>query len=267
MGLIVAIGLLLCAILAYSAFALSPRRWMGWLSTSIAVLSGLAWIALLVERGLRARQWPLGTTYEFGLVAVWLMVSAYLILEFSWRERRAAPIVLGIAMLLALRVLAIPVEDRTVSQLSTALRSLWLQGHVLALLLGQSASGVGAGLGICRLIRGRIGDTPAETAARTWLPPIDEIDYMLERVLSLAFPWLCLGVLSGAIWAQNALGRYWGWDPKETWSLIVLLWYLATIHLRPYRRWRGRAMAWLAIIGFAVVLFSLIGLGTLASGV
>jgi ABC-type transport system involved in cytochrome c biogenesis permease subunit len=81
----------------------------------------------------------------------------------------------------------------------------------------------------------------------------------MERGVALGFPWLTLGILTGAIWAQNAWGRYWGWDPKETWALVTWLWYLLVLHLSPLPRWRGRRLAALVVAGFGVVLFTFVG--------
>ena len=81
----------------------------------------------------------------------------------------------------------------------------------------------------------------------------------MQRAVTLGFPWLTLSILTGAIWAQNAWGRYWGWDPKETWALITWLWYLLILHLRSLRRWRGRRLAVLVLVGLGVVMFTFIG--------
>jgi ABC-type transport system involved in cytochrome c biogenesis permease subunit len=90
---------------------------------------------------------------------------------------------------------------------------------------------------------------------------------MMERAVALGFPWLTLGILSGAIWAQNAWGRYWGWDPKETWALVTWLFYLLILHVRPLRRWRGRRLAALVVAGFGMVLFTFAGVPWLVRAV
>jgi ABC-type transport system involved in cytochrome c biogenesis permease subunit len=130
------------------------------------------------------------------------------------------------------------------------LRSVWLQVHVLSAMVGYAAAGVAAGLGLMRLLHGE---------GNTRRPAGKEIERTMERAIALGFPWLTLGILTGAIWAQNAWGRYWGWDPKETWALITWLWYLLILHVRPLRRWRGRRLALLAVSGFGIVLFTFAG--------
>jgi ABC-type transport system involved in cytochrome c biogenesis permease subunit len=89
---------------------------------------------------------------------------------------------------------------------------------------------------------------------------MDRADRRIERTVAWGFPWLTLSILTGAIWAQEAWGRYWGWDPKETWALITWLWYLLVLHLRSVRGWRGVRLAALVVAGFVVVLFSFAGL-------
>lgn len=266
MGLMAATAILAVALIAYVVFGAAPRRATGWLATGLAVLAWAAWGALLVERGLGAGRWPVASLFEAGLWLVWMVLSGHLILERVWRERRAAPFVLGIALVLALGVLATPLGRQRVRPLAPALRSSWLRVHVLCALLGYSSCAVAAGLGFSRLARERKWGATEDAKGLPWLPPADETDYVLERVISLGFPWLCLGVLTGALRAQSVWGRYWGWDPKETWALITLLWYLAILHLRPYSRWRGRRMAWLAIAGFCLVLATFAGVGLLTDG-
>ena len=89
--------------------------------------------------------------------------------------------------------------------------------------------------------------------------PEPEVERTMERAVALGFPWLTLSILSGGIWAQRAWGRYWGWDPKETWALVTWLWYLLILHVRPLRRWRGRRLAVLTVMGFGLVLFTFVG--------
>jgi ABC-type transport system involved in cytochrome c biogenesis permease subunit len=124
---------------------------------------------------------------------------------------------------------------------------------------------VAAGLGLMHMVsvRGEARRSAERTSASA---PSAEIERMMDRAVALGFPWLTLGILTGAIWAQNTWGRYWGWDPKETWALVTWLFYLLILHLRPLRRthdqcprWRGRRLAALVIAGFGVVLFTFAG--------
>ncbi len=253
---VLAYALLWAATLAYVVHMRSGRIWAAPVATGATTLSWILLTAGLVQRALAAGHWPLTNRYEFALCFVWAIISLYLLLEFSWRDRRGGAVVLMAALLVASYVLTRPPEERAISPLLPALRSAWLQVHVLSTAVGYGAFGVAAGLGLLRLMQ-RVPPDGSEQPE----PPLHrvEIERTMERVLALGFPWLTLGILTGAIWAQKAWGRYWGWDPKETWALITWLWYLLILHLRPLQSWRGRRLASLVVAGFGVVLFTFIG--------
>jgi ABC-type transport system involved in cytochrome c biogenesis permease subunit len=241
-------GLLCGACVAYIAHLASGRRWVAWLASGATASAWGLLTALLLTRGLEAGHWPLSNRYEFALLFAWAIVGIYLLLELSWRERRAGSFAVGVALLVAGYAITRPVDMRVMKPLPPVLRSVWLQIHVLTAAVAYGAFGVGAGLGLMQLMRG-----PGSPVAE------DEIELTTERLVALGFPWLTLSILTGAIWAQRAWGRYWAWDPKETWALITWLWYLLILHVRPPRRWGGRGLAALAVGGFAIVLFTFIG--------
>jgi ABC-type transport system involved in cytochrome c biogenesis permease subunit len=220
------------------------------LATGLAAITWGLLTAGLVQRGLEAGHWPLTNRYEFALCFAWAIVAVYLLLEASWRERRAGAFVLAVALLVATYAVSRPTDERAIAPLLPALRSVWLQVHVLTAVVGYGAFGVAAGLGLMRLVH-REGDGRWPAAA--------EVERAMERAVALGFPWLTLSILTGAIWAQRAWGRYWGWDPKETWALVTWLWFLLILHVRPLRRWRGRRLAVLTVVGLGVVLFTFVG--------
>jgi cytochrome c-type biogenesis protein CcsB len=227
-------------------------------------LTTASWVLLtagLVVRGLAAGHWPLTNRYEFALCLVWAMVGIYLLLELSWRERRGGAYVLAVALLVATYAVTRPADARAVAPLLPALRSGWLQVHALTTLVGYAAFGVAAGLGLMRLVNGQRSLIEHQAAGEgAPVPePVRGFECGIVRGVALGFPWLTMGVLTGAIWAQTAWGRYWGWDPKETWALVTWLWYLVVLHLSPLPRWRGRRLAVLVVAGFGVVLFTFAG--------
>jgi cytochrome c-type biogenesis protein CcsB len=246
-------GLWLAAV-AYTVNLVRQGRWTGCLATGLVAITWSLLTAGLVRRGLAAGHWPLTNRYEFALCFVWAIVAVYLLLEISWRERRAGPFVLAVALLVGTYAINRPTDEQAIVPLLPALRSVWLQVHVLTAGVGYGAFGVAAGLGLMRLFH--------REGAEQW-PPAAEIERTMERAMVLGFPWLTLSILTGAIWAQNAWGRYWGWDPKETWALATWLWFLLILHVRPLRRWRGRRLAVLTVVGFGVVLFTFVGVSWL----
>jgi ABC-type transport system involved in cytochrome c biogenesis permease subunit len=240
--------LLAGAIVAYLYHVSSGRQWAGWLASGTTTVAWTVLTAFLLRRGLVAGHWPLTNRYEFALCFAWAGNSIYLLLEASMGERWAGAYVLVAPLLLAIYAVTRPAELRAISPLLPVLRSVWLQIHVLTAAVAYGAFGVGAGLALVQLGPGRSSEVAG-----------DEIELVTRRVVALGFPWLTLSILAGAIWAQKAWGRYWGWDPKETWALVAWLWYLLVLHARPLRRWRGRRLGALALGGFGVVLFTFLG--------
>jgi cytochrome c-type biogenesis protein CcsB len=236
--------------------ARSGKSWTGWLSSSLLVLTLAVLSAGLVQRGIIAGHWPLTNAYEFGLVFLWSILAIDLLLEATWRQRPFGVFVLAIALVVASYAISRPEGAKVITPLLPALHSVYLQIHVTTSAIGYGAFGVAAGLGLARWILFREHGTDENDERH---PSSAEVERMMERSLALGFPWLTLGILSGAIWAQNAWGRYWGWDPKETWALVTWLWYLLLFHLRALRRWRGRRLALSVVLGFGIVLFTFIG--------
>jgi cytochrome c-type biogenesis protein CcsB len=104
----------------------------------------------------------------------------------------------------------------------------------------------------------------SETAGRLQRLPSDKVlDELTHQLVMFGFLWLSAGIITGAVWANSAWGRYWGWDPKETWSFITWLIYAALLHFRLMRGWRGKRIALLSVVGFLAVLFTYFGVNLL----
>jgi cytochrome c-type biogenesis protein CcsB len=148
--------------------------------------------------------------------------------------------------------------DSQIKPLMPALKSNWLLVHVVTAFLGYAAFALACGSGILYLIR--------ERRPQSSLPPLPLLDGLIYRTTVLGFLLLTLGIVTGAVWAETAWGRYWSWDPKETWSLITWFIYAALLHARLLKGWHGRRIAWLAVLGFIAVLFTYFGVSFLLSG-
>jgi len=238
-----------------------PARWLDLVPVIVATAAWAALTVGLVARGLSAGHWPLTNRYEFALCFAWAILGIYLLQKVRWRGVNAdgqlasaeGAAILALALLVANYAVTRPADERAIYPLLPALRSVWLQIHVLSAAIGYGACGVAAGLALPRVLR---GSKPAADAE----PGIESADRRIERTVAWGFPWLTLSILTGAVWAQEAWGRYWGWDPKESWALITWLWYLLVLHLRSVRGWRGIRLAVLVVVGFVVVLFAFAGL-------
>ena len=148
--------------------------------------------------------------------------------------------------------------DSRIKPLMPALKSNWLLIHVVTAFLGYAGFALAFGAAILYLLQDR--------RPRASLPPLAQLDRLIYRATVLGFLLLTLGILTGAVWAETAWGRYWSWDPKETWSLITWLIYVTLLHARLLKGWQGRRIAWLAVLGFMAVLFTYFGVSFLLTG-
>ncbi|MBI5239157.1 MAG: c-type cytochrome biogenesis protein CcsB [Elusimicrobia bacterium] len=143
--------------------------------------------------------------------------------------------------------------------LAPALQSYWMNIHPLVIMVSYAIFGNAFGVGLALLIQERQlrSKRPQELCYR--LPSIEELDNLNYRLIAVAFPILTVGIIMGGIWAHEAWGRFWGWDAKETWSLITALIYAVFLHMRLVAGWRGRKAVYTSMCGFACVLFTFIG--------
>jgi cytochrome c-type biogenesis protein CcsB len=261
--LTVAYFCLLVAGIAYIVHLLLKRRIIGYGGTAISFLGLVGLSGGLISRGIESGHWPLASTYEFSLAFVWGIVLIYLLLERVVGTRAGGAFALPIAFLLYTYArFAIPDSAQAPQPLLPALRSLWLQLHAGTAAIAYGAFAVACGGGIMYLARESL--SRQRGAGDAGLPSLPISDRFTYWAVAFGYPFMSLSILTGAIWAQVAWGRYWGWDIKETWALITWLIYTLFLHLRAIRGWRGRPVAVLSIIGFVVVLFTFLGVGWLA---
>ncbi len=236
-------ALLWATLLLHGLLRREERRWLSILALGLAVAAWGLWTAGLVGRGLAAGHWPMSTRYGFGLGFVWALLGLH-ILTTADRPRSGVG-GLGVALALATWALTRPVGERIIAPLLPALRSPWFPLHTFAAAIAYGAFGAAAGLGLTGLLERGEGR--------------EALTGRMDRLLRWGFLWLTLSILLGGIWAREAWGRWWGWDPKETWSLVVWLAYLLPLHLGPLPAWRGRRYIVLVLAGFAGVLFLFLG--------
>lgn len=145
---------------------------------------------------------------------------------------------------------------------SAALQSPWMAVHVPLIFASYAAFANAFGVGLVYLLQERQikSKKPSELSYR--LPPLEDMERLIFRLIAVAFPLLTLGILMGAQWAREAWGRYWGWDAKETWAFITWLAYLGYLHMRMVAGWRGRRTVYLSLAGFAAVVVTYVGVNT-----
>ena len=241
------------------------RRW----GTAAMVLSGLGAVAhagVLGTRGLGTDRLPWGNMYEFATATVLVAVVAYVVLAVRSPGLRhigvfvLAPVVLSLVLIgLFLYAEAGP--------LVAALRSSWLAVHVSTAILGFGiffVSGIASALYLART-RHDAGEQAGDGILAR-LPSAATLDRVAHRTAVFGFPIWTFAVIAGAIWAESAWGRFWGWDPKETWAFIAWVVYAGYLHARTTAGWRGQPAAWVNVVGLAVMIFNLLFVNLVSTG-
>ena len=242
-----------------------PGRKSGNIALSLTWLATVLLIVGFVFRGLAAGRFPLGNMYEFSLGAAIAVALVYLVAASRTDLRWLGVWVVG-AVLLTLGV-AVTLLYTESAQLVPALKSWWLVIHVSAAAISGGAFTLSAGLIFAYLIRQRAEDKgTADRGFASRLPSAERLDALAYRTIAFVFPVWTFAVIAGAIWAENAWGRYWGWDPKETWAFITWVVYAGYLHARSTAGWKGRKAAVIGLIGFAAFLVNYFGVNFFATG-
>jgi cytochrome c-type biogenesis protein CcsB len=244
-----------------------PRHnWLerfGVAAVGLTILGWLCHASSLAVRGFAEERLPFGNMYEFASAGALAASSAYLVLLTRQKARW-----LGVAVMFAVVVcmgLAGTVLYTSAGPLVPALHSYWLSIHVTAAIISAGVLTVGslaAALYLTRLrydARVAAGREPGLSRIARLAPAPEVLDRTAYRVLAFAFPIWTFAVVAGAIWAESAWGRYWGWDPKETWAFITWVIYAGYLHARSTAGWRGKRAAWVAVFGYLAFLFNFFG--------
>ncbi len=210
---------------------------------------------------------PLTNMYESLVFFAWCTTLFYIFMEFKFK----APVIGAFVMPFAFTAMAYASFAKGINQqispLIPALQSNWLIAHVMTCFIGYGAFAVAGGLGMMYLLKkSAVNRGLAENTLTGSLPELRVIDDLTHKTIVFGFMWLSAGIITGAVWANEAWGTYWSWDPKETWSIITWFVYALTLHARFTRGWSGSRIAWLAIIGFVSVFFTYFGVNFLLSG-
>jgi cytochrome c-type biogenesis protein CcsB len=297
-------AILLVTMLMYWVGAAFPTLpYLAALGTAGMAIANLSTAALLAARWLEAGYFPLSNLYESLFFLVWGITTMHLIAENMSKSRLVGTVTAPVAMAItAFAALSLPDTMQASAPLVPALKSNWLMMHVSVMMLSYATLMVGALLSIAFLVvtRGQnielkgssvgtgsyrdraytvnqaepeiqSGGTAVLTQATTTLSPqrlslADTLDNISYRVIGLGFPLLTIGIIAGAVWANEAWGSYWSWDPKETWALITWLVFAAYLHARITKGWQGRRPAILAATGFVVVWICYLGVNLLGKG-
>ena len=258
--------------LLYFLYVAIKKPALSKLAIRVQIFTLLVHTAAIVLRGIAMGRLPMANQYEFSTAFSWALalVSLIFILKFNFPVLGAfsSPVTLllavyaGVQKLNELRVIAANGVD-SIRNLMPALRSSWLGIHVSTVIVAYGAFGVSFVLSIIFLLRDRMKENGFWD---THIPKKEALDTISYRCVSLGMMFLTVTIGIGGIWAENAWGSYWSWDPKETWALVTWVIYLVYLHLRIRRGWNGKAAAIFGTVGFICVLFTYIGVNTLLPG-
>ncbi|WP_026476342.1 c-type cytochrome biogenesis protein CcsB [Alkaliphilus transvaalensis] len=248
------------AMICYFVFFLFRKEMMADYG-SLMIKIGLVFHTVsLTTRAVEAARLPLSNQYEFATSFAWGIAICFF--EF---ERRYKFKILGtfVTPLLLLVIFYAAMQSREIRPLMPALQSNWIIIHVSTAIFSYGAFAIACGISVMYLLRDRL---KTDKFITNHIPSLETLDLISYRAIALGFIMLTVVIISGAIWADRAWGRYWQWDPKETWSFITWVIYAIYLHVRLNKGWKDKKTAWYAIIGFAAVLFTYAGVNTILSG-
>ncbi len=269
---LVTLALYFVAMLLFFLYAAIKKPSVAKYAVRVQLFALLVHTAAIVLRGILMGRLPMANQYEFSTAFSWALALVSLVFIQKFRfpvlGAFASPVTLllavyaGVQKLNELKVIAAGGVD-SIRNLMPALRSSWLGIHVSTVIIAYGAFGVSFVLSIIFLLRDRMKENGF------WdqhIPKKEKLDTISYRCVSLGMMFLTVTIGIGGIWAENAWGSYWSWDPKETWALVTWIIYLVYLHLRIRRGWNGRTAAIFGVFGFLCVLFTYIGVNTLLPG-
>jgi cytochrome c-type biogenesis protein CcsB len=222
------------------------------LAMALTVIGWVLHVGGTVLRGVAAGRVPWANMFEFSLTMTAIIIGVFLVVQF-WQDLRFLGVYVTGFVTLFLGV-ATTNFYVAVAPLPPALQSYWLVIHVFVASLGTGFYGLGAALSVVQLLQAR-----RESKGLRPLPAIptpERLEALAYRLIVVGFVFWTFTLMAGAIWAEHAWGRYWGWDTKEVWTFIIWVIFAGYIHARATRGWRGSRSATLAIVGFGAVMFN-----------
>lgn len=251
------LGLYVCATAAYLTclFKISPK--LNLWATRLLTAGFVAHLLSTIHLANQVKHLPLtdmqGSLSVFSL----MMVGVFLFFERRYQVTTLGSFVTPAALLMLVASSALHGKN---GQLPPILQSNWFWFHALLAFASYAAFAISCGVAVMYLIQRSLLKKKHFSGLFQKLPPLETLDEISYRCLAVGFPLLTVAIISGAIWSEQAVGSYWDWDPKQTWSLITWLIYAALLHGRLTIGWRGKRAAILSIVGFMVLLITFFGM-------
>lgn len=268
-------ALFVMATVAYFIELFSGNIFTGKVATAMTwSATAMGFIGLLVRwretylHGVDIGHIPVSNLYEVFILFAIITALIYLYYEMRYQTRSLGAFVLLVISAAVVFLLWYHFEKDAseIKPLVPALQSYWMKIHVPANFVGYGAFAIAAMVGVAYLIKDAAVKNNPEGLLATRLPPLDMMDDIMHKSIALGFAFFTIATVLGAMWAAEAWGGYWSWDPKETWALIVWLNYAAWLHMRLMKGLRGVPLAWWAVIGLFVTLFAFVGVNMFLSG-
>lgn len=240
---------------------------VGRLAIAATGLAAAAHLATAITRAMEANRLPWGNMYEFVIMSTFVGVAAWLVIAFLYPETRHLGLFVTLVLVLLTGIAGL-VLHTPVGPLVPALDSYWFPVHIGAAALASGLFLVGfAATGMYLLRAGfDAGKRGGLYPFGRYVASAEAAERLAFRMHAFAFPIWTFAVAAGSIWAEAAWGRYWGWDPKETWAFISWIVYAGYLHARATPSVKRRTAAWIAIIGWATMLMNLFGVNLFFGG-
>ena len=234
------------------------------IATAMMILGFLLLLGGIISRGISAKHVPWGNMYEFSITGALAFTGAYLAALRKY-DLRWLGLFVSISVLLTLGT-AITLLYRDSAPLVPALKSTWLVIHVIAAIISGGVFLLANVIAAAYLYLEAMESRGERKAWAKRLPDLETLDQLSYRLVAFVFPLWTFAVIAGAIWAESAWGRYWGWDPKETWAFITWVAYAAYLHARVTIGWRGKRAAWLCLFAGSTFLFNYVYVNVWGTG-
>lgn len=276
--------------LAFSIWATNLSR----IGRFSAFIANILLFFILCSRWIVAGYFPLSNLYESLLFLTWTLLTIYLYIEFKTKSKLIGAILIPVALLInGFANLTLSAEMQKSSPLVPALQSNWLMLHVSMMMLSYATLIVGSLLCLLFLVISKCEEVDLQVIDESSLPLynimldyyevklfsssneiselgklklLQSLDNWSYRIIGLGFPFLTIGIIAGGVWANEAWGSYWSWDPKETWALITWIVFATYLHSRITKGWEGKKTAMLGSLGFFVIWICYLGVNFLGKG-
>ncbi len=245
----------------------SKNQIIKFLANLSLIISSFLFTFFLLQRWIIGHYFPISNLFESLIFLSCMLLLLTLFIESKTKNKLISAIVSPIILALSFFAnFVLPKSLQEISPLVPSLQSDWLMFHVSTMILSYATLIIGSLLSILYLILSFLNKKKSLKLAYSKEVFLENIDNFSYRIIGLGFPLLTLGIIAGAVWANEAWGNYWSWDPKETWALITWLIFATYLHARIIKKWEKEKAASIASFGFFIIWLCYLGVNFLSKG-